>query len=172
MLANRLCYHAAARPQALVAAGGLGLRTPRLVSPHARRVFVSTPWHRKDASRIGAVESAKVAKIVVDESVKPDSATPEKPADPTTPGGPLLSEQVVSSKEQRKADWRIIKDMSHYLWPKDDMGVRFRVGLSVAFLVGAKVCEPVSTASILLLIVLCRFSMFKFHSTSKTLSTR
>lgn len=31
---------------------------------------------------------------------------------------PLLSEQTVSNKEQRKADWAIMKEMSRYLWPK------------------------------------------------------
>ena len=50
----------------------------------------------------------------------------------------LLAEQTVTNKEQRKADWAIIKEMSHYLWPKDNLGTRFRVGLSVALLVGAK----------------------------------
>ena len=30
----------------------------------------------------------------------------------------LLSEQTVSNKEQRRADWAIIKEMSTYLWPK------------------------------------------------------
>ncbi|KAJ4303665.1 Iron-sulfur clusters transporter atm1, mitochondrial [Kalmusia sp. IMI 367209] len=60
--------------------------------------------------------------------------TAAKPAKPTT----LLAEQTVSNKEQRKADWAIIKEMSHYLWPKDNLGTRFRVGLSVALLVGAK----------------------------------
>ena len=30
----------------------------------------------------------------------------------------LLSEQTVSNKEQRKADWAIIREMSTYLWPK------------------------------------------------------
>ncbi|KAH0356437.1 ABC transporter-like protein, partial [Aureobasidium melanogenum] len=51
----------------------------------------------------------------------------------------LLAEQTVSNKEQRKADWAIIKDMAQYLWPKDDFGTRFRVSLSIALLVGAKV---------------------------------
>ncbi|KAL8705540.1 MAG: hypothetical protein Q9201_001357 [Fulgogasparrea decipioides] len=32
--------------------------------------------------------------------------------------GNLLSEQSVSNKEQRKADWAIIKEMAHHLWPK------------------------------------------------------
>lgn len=30
----------------------------------------------------------------------------------------LLSEQTVTNKEQRKADWAIIKEMAQYLWPK------------------------------------------------------
>lgn len=30
----------------------------------------------------------------------------------------LLAEQNVSNKEQRKADWAIMKEMSRYLWPK------------------------------------------------------
>lgn len=30
----------------------------------------------------------------------------------------LLSEQTVSNKEQRKADWAIMKEMARYLWPK------------------------------------------------------
>lgn len=30
----------------------------------------------------------------------------------------LLAEQSVSNKEQRKADWAIMKEMSRYLWPK------------------------------------------------------
>ncbi|KOS17727.1 Iron-sulfur clusters transporter ATM1 [Escovopsis weberi] len=44
-----------------------------------------------------------------------------------------------SATEQRKTDWAIIKEMSRYLWPKDSLGTRFRVGLAVALLVGSKV---------------------------------
>ena len=51
---------------------------------------------------------------------------------------PLLAEAVVSNKQQRKADWAIIKEMTTYLWPKDNLGTRVRVGLSVGLLVGAK----------------------------------
>lgn len=29
----------------------------------------------------------------------------------------LLAEQTVSNKQQRKADWAIMKEMSRYLWP-------------------------------------------------------
>ncbi|RPA84479.1 iron-sulfur clusters transporter ATM1 [Ascobolus immersus RN42] len=44
----------------------------------------------------------------------------------------------VSNKEQRKADWAIIKEMGRYIWPKDELGVRVRVGLSLGLLVSAK----------------------------------
>ncbi|KAL8844333.1 MAG: hypothetical protein Q9176_001243 [Flavoplaca citrina] len=66
---------------------------------------------------------------------KPQGATVNQV--PNTDG--LLSEQTVSNKEQRKADWAIIKEMSQYLWPKDDMGTKVRVGTALALLVGSKV---------------------------------
>ncbi|MCJ1376034.1 Iron-sulfur clusters transporter atm1, mitochondrial [Loxospora ochrophaea] len=75
------------------------------------------------------------------ESIKPE--TVQKPVDaepdeaPKTDG--LLSEQTVSNKEQRKADWAIIKEMAKYLWPKDDIGTKVRVGTALALLVGSKV---------------------------------
>ncbi|KAI9822142.1 MAG: Iron-sulfur clusters transporter atm1, mitochondrial [Thelocarpon impressellum] len=63
---------------------------------------------------------------------KPSSAKPE-------PLDPLLSEHLVSNKQQRKADWAIMKEMAGYLWPKDNLGTKARVGLSLGLLVGAKV---------------------------------
>ena len=58
-------------------------------------------------------------------------------AEAVAPAAP--TKRTPEEKEQRKADWAIIKDMVRYLWPKDDFGTRFRVSLSVALLVGAKV---------------------------------
>lgn len=52
---------------------------------------------------------------------------------------PLLGAEMVSNREQRKADWAILKEMSKYLWPKDDFGSKFRVGLSLSLLIGAKI---------------------------------
>ncbi|OTB03147.1 hypothetical protein M426DRAFT_321951 [Hypoxylon sp. CI-4A] len=43
-----------------------------------------------------------------------------------------------SAHEQRKADWAIMKEMAHYLWPKDSVNTKLRVSLAVALLVGAK----------------------------------
>ncbi|KAI8626149.1 P-loop containing nucleoside triphosphate hydrolase protein [Xylariaceae sp. FL1651] len=46
-----------------------------------------------------------------------------------------------SAQEQRKADWAIMKEMAHYLWPKGkgSMDTKLRVSLAVVLLVGAKV---------------------------------
>lgn len=114
-----------------------GLRASSLslrLSPYyASRVFTTSPLHRKDVhgqrpipgSKV-AVEETKAAKPVGD----PAKAKVAKPD--------LLQESSLSNKEQRKADWAIMKEMSGYLWPKDNLGTRMRVGLSVALLVGAK----------------------------------
>lgn len=54
------------------------------------------------------------------ESIKPESF--QEPLKAKQDDGPktdgLLSEQTVSNKEQRKAEWAIIKEMARYLWPK------------------------------------------------------
>lgn len=55
-----------------------------------------------------------------------------------TSGDPLAQVDK-SSAEQRKADWAIMKEMSRYLWPKDNLGTKLRVGLAVALLIGGKV---------------------------------
>ncbi|KAI3334559.1 transporter ATM1 precursor [Ustulina deusta] len=46
-----------------------------------------------------------------------------------------------SLHEQRKADWAIMTQMAHYLWPKGpgSMDTKLRVSVAVALLVGAKV---------------------------------
>lgn len=108
---------------------------------HARRVFATTPRHRKDESR--TVQKEIQAKQLSQESIQPESVKPAKPAQPSTKDvtkdGALLAEQTVSNKEQRKMDWAIMKDMVQYLWPKNDLNTRFRVSLSLGLLIGAKV---------------------------------
>ncbi|GAW13403.1 Iron-sulfur clusters transporter atm1, mitochondrial [Xylariales sp. No.14919] len=46
-----------------------------------------------------------------------------------------------SAQEQRKADWAIMRQMAHYLWPKGPGSVdtKLRVSIAVALLIGAKV---------------------------------
>jgi len=113
-----------------------------LLLDSSRRVFASTPRHRKDDASARTVQLELEKRKAEGASAK-DAVKAVNPATPTAKGGPLLAEQTVSNKEQRKADWAIIKDMAHYLWPKNDFSTRFRVGLSVGLLVGAKVGHPV-----------------------------
>ncbi|KAF7115798.1 hypothetical protein CNMCM5793_003438 [Aspergillus hiratsukae] len=65
--------------------------------------------------------------------------TPKDSRNATTAKKDLLSETTVAKKEQRKADWAIIKEMAKYLWPKDDWGTKLRVGTALSLLVGAKI---------------------------------
>ena len=109
-------------------------------------MFVTTPRHRKDDARLRTAQAETQSKQPAEESIKPESVKSEKPAEPATRNDPLLAEQNVSNKEQRKADWAIIKDMAHYLWPRNDFNTKFRVSLSVALLIGAKVSISASCA--------------------------
>lgn len=173
MLASRLCARAAARSQAisLSSVQHVGLRAAHPALWTSKRIFASTPRHRKDDAGSRIVQTEQQAKQPTPESVKPESVEKEKPAEPVRPNDPLLSEQTKTTKEQRKADWRIIKDMSHYIWPKDDFGTRFRVGLSVVLLIGAKVGSSAMCTSKHLLIAVHRSLTSKFLSTSRASST-
>ncbi|KAI4151598.1 MAG: hypothetical protein LQ340_003418 [Diploschistes diacapsis] len=74
------------------------------------------------------------------ESIKPESVQKPEPAKPNIiENNHLLREQNVSNKDQRKADWAIMKEMSRYIWPKDDIGAKARVTTAFGLLVGAKI---------------------------------
>ncbi|KAJ5730733.1 uncharacterized protein N7483_005241 [Penicillium malachiteum] len=51
----------------------------------------------------------------------------------------LLNETAQAKKEQRKADWEIMREMAKYLWPKNDWGTKLRVGTALSLLIGAKI---------------------------------
>ncbi|KAF2147011.1 uncharacterized protein K452DRAFT_293504 [Aplosporella prunicola CBS 121167] len=103
---------------------------PRSASPFARVFVTSSPRHQNDP---------KAAPINASAATKPGTAKPTNAKTAADKNDPLLAEKTVTNKEQRKADWAIMKEMTRYLWPKDNLGTRMRVGLSVGLLVGAKV---------------------------------
>lgn len=144
MLASRLCLRASSRlciSTIPTISSAVGSRSASAVLSHTKRVFVTTPRHRKVNARIQAPQQiAAEQKQPPEENVQTESLKKEEPSKPQTKSDPLLAEQTVSNKEQRQADWAIIRNMVQYIWPKDDFGTRFRVGLSVGLLVGAKVC--------------------------------
>lgn len=41
--------------------------------------------------------------------------------------------------EQRKADWRIVKNLARHLWPRDEWSVKARLIVALSLLVGGKV---------------------------------
>ena len=142
MLAQRVLIRACARPHP--ARGWQAVVSRNSIYPQATSYgFTSTVWRRKDESKTRTVQHELARKTEAAESVKPETVQVEKAIGPAKQDS-LLSEQTVSNKEQRKADWAIIKDMARYLWPKNDFGTRFRVSLSVGLLVGAKVDLPSS----------------------------
>lgn len=58
------------------------------------------------------------------------------------PAADALAGPEKTAREQRTADWAIMKEMSRYLWPRSGKGrldTKLRVSLAVALLVGAKV---------------------------------
>ena len=89
-----------------------------LPSP-ATRVFATVSPHRKQSlgHRSPAEQAAPGRVYGRGEGVKLESLQKKAPAKQAK-NDPLLAEQTVSNKEQRKADWAIMKEMSRYLWPK------------------------------------------------------
>ena len=138
MFASRICARAALRPSLTA---HISSKPLAVTAWRTKRIFATTPLHRKEnVARTQTIQREDHVKQPAEESIKPESFQKEAGAQPAAVKvDPLLAEQTVSNKEQRKADWAIIKDMAQYLWPKNDFGTKFRVGLSVSLLIGAKV---------------------------------
>jgi ATP-binding cassette, subfamily B (MDR/TAP), member 7 len=99
-----------------------------------RSLYASQVWKRQDSTN-----KTQASTTPAKESVKPESIEKASPAQVnTSKANNLLNEQTVSNKEQRKADWAIMKEMTRYLWPKDDLGAKVRVSTAFSLLVGAK----------------------------------
>jgi hypothetical protein len=72
-------------------------------------------------SKSQQIQTAKETLSGQAEPIKPETVQrppPAKAPSKPTQKDPLLSEQNLSNKEQRKADWAIMKEMAVYLWPK------------------------------------------------------
>lgn len=106
------------------------------------RVLTSSSRLHKDDSKKTTIRSQVVGQSRAADDVpgtKPGTVKKPGHAVPVTARKDPLAMDDKTNKEQRKADWAIMKEMAKYLWPKDSLGTRFRVGLSLALLVGAKV---------------------------------
>ncbi|KIY02930.1 iron-sulfur clusters transporter atm1, mitochondrial [Fonsecaea multimorphosa CBS 102226] len=97
----------------------------------SKRAVQATKFAEAPPSRSDSTEVAKPESIQPNETLKAEPEPTKKEA--------LLSEKVVSNKEQRKVDLAIMKEMVQYLWPKGDWGTKLRVGTALGLLVGAKI---------------------------------
>jgi hypothetical protein len=81
------------------------------------RTFSKFATSKKNVPNI-TLDTSKSASIV--EGPKPESLKIPIGASTNTPNAQdvFLKEKVVSTAEQRKADWAILKEMTRYLWPK------------------------------------------------------
>ncbi|PQE14492.1 iron-sulfur cluster transporter ATM1 protein [Rutstroemia sp. NJR-2017a BBW] len=105
------------------------------------RVFATTNRLLRDnPKRIALQSQAQRTPRPADDipGTKPETAQRPAAATPATARKDPLVLDEKTNKEQRKADWAIMKEMAQYLWPKDNLGTRARVGLSLVLLVGAK----------------------------------
>ncbi|EFX05555.1 transporter mitochondrial precursor [Grosmannia clavigera kw1407] len=104
-----------------------------------RGVFLSASVFSTTASWRAVNKAAGSGKVAAaSEAAAADVRIQKKIAVPTDP----LTGPEKSAKEQRTADWAIMKEMSRYLWPRGGSGsmdTKLRVSLAVSLLVGAKV---------------------------------
>ncbi|TVY24533.1 Iron-sulfur clusters transporter ATM1, mitochondrial [Lachnellula hyalina] len=106
------------------------------------RAFTNTSTLYKDDSQRTTIQSQALRQPRAADDIpgtKPETARKPGPASPTNTRKDPLALADKTNQEQRKADWAIMKEMAQYLWPKDSLGTRFRVGLAVALLLGAKI---------------------------------
>ncbi|KAK6364022.1 Iron-sulfur clusters transporter atm1, mitochondrial [Exophiala oligosperma] len=113
------------------------------------RPFTGSALLRRDEPAKRSIEAAKVAESPPSRSESAEVTKPETLQNAVTPkdaqepankkDATLLSEKVVSNKEQRKVDLAIMREMVRYLWPRGDWGTKVRVGAALGLLVSAKI---------------------------------
>lgn len=101
-------------------ARGVPRRYPSLSTPHTYRILTARGF--ASTSAIFKNEPFGVKKgfttVPGNEGALPAAAAAKTPSAKIEPKASLLAEAELTTKEQRKADWGIIKEMSRYLWPK------------------------------------------------------
>ena len=93
---------------------------PRLKTTHRHFILSAHSQKEDSAARRQIAQDERSSTADRAENIKPETMhKPQEQAENDEPKpDALLSEQSLSNKEQRKADWAIMKEMSRYLWPK------------------------------------------------------
>ncbi len=84
------------------------------------RIFSSSTRLKRNRAPQSSPQQRTPTKVDLAENVPPESVQKPLVAKPSSlpKTDVLLTEQTLSNKEQRKADWAIMKEMARYLWPK------------------------------------------------------
>ncbi|ROV90818.1 hypothetical protein VPNG_09844 [Cytospora leucostoma] len=142
MILRSVLLPRSAHPAVLCSRSQLQWQKPWLTQRTAdsrARVFTTTPSPREAPKTPASQSKPSTSSTATDGASKQGEAAPAKVTFTPKPTVDPLAPIDKSAQEQRKADWAIIKEMSQYLWPKDSLGTKLRVGLAVSLLVGAKV---------------------------------
>ncbi|PWY88419.1 P-loop containing nucleoside triphosphate hydrolase protein [Aspergillus heteromorphus CBS 117.55] len=133
---GRFIHHAAAFPRPTSWASvsrGIQLRAFSTTRGPLRKQTAEKPPSDSQTSNSNDLSSTRPG-------AASDAQSPKGAQNATaTPKKDLLNEAPVATKEQRKADWAIMKEMAKYLWPKDDWGTKLRVGTALSLLIGGKI---------------------------------
>ncbi|TQV99339.1 hypothetical protein V2A60_004813 [Cordyceps javanica] len=140
-----MILHLASRAPMLCSRYGIASARIRPQWPPPSSISASQPIQTLRTTAATRRPQAPPPKTTTPNTIKTTMVAPQatKPAGKATASAaknkdPLaMPEKTVT--EQRKADWAIMKEMSRYLWPKDNLGTKLRVSLAVALLIGAKV---------------------------------
>ncbi|KAG9067623.1 Iron-sulfur clusters transporter atm1, mitochondrial [Linnemannia hyalina] len=89
------------------------------------------------SSASGAGASPKPGSGAAAQTVK-IPLTQQAAASGTSPAVKAAAEKA-SNADQNQMDWKIIKDLSSYIWPKNDRGVKIRVVVALGLLVMGKI---------------------------------
>ncbi|KAG5360903.1 Iron-sulfur clusters transporter ATM1 [Yarrowia sp. B02] len=116
------------------------IRAARHLLSRPTRVFESSfATQRPDFGslmfRTSSLRQFSTSRLLLSAKAAPKRPTPVKEASKAD----ALGESSLSSSEQRRLDWIIMKDMFKYIWPKGKTSVKFKVLVSVALLIGAKI---------------------------------
>lgn len=117
------CLLSCPRSQGIIALHAVG--GPWRLSK-ARLLSQTTPWHQKPPNFNGTSQRLDSNKEGSVESMQPETLQTRNTSTPKVMPKVVpkihspIAENAVSNKEQRKADWAIMKEMTKYLWPQVD----------------------------------------------------
>ncbi|CAH1756765.1 5806_t:CDS:10 [Entrophospora sp. SA101] len=103
------------------------------------RVIIRQPLRTKEALTFKQIirEYTKPSFKISKDVTKQQSPSPL----PTNPVSrpPAATDTIPKSALQSSADWHIIKNLTRYIWPKDNLSIKIRVVMALSLLVGGKI---------------------------------